>query len=275
MTQLIPLAKPYVVPHLKRTVLYTKNIIIFIDVGHGGGDPGALGAHSRESDNVLKVALAMREMLIAYGFTVILSRTADKWVSLADRSSMANNSGATIFLSLHNNSAKSPLATGFETFAYDGPIGAETKRLQASIHNAIAPNLPIVDRKQKRANFSVLRRTIAPATLIEYAFINNRSDERLLMNEVNLLARTTVQGILDFFHVKARPNIPKESEVWDMKLTPTQQKDARTLFAHAYKTGLFSADHSTRVGKMTVGEAAMLHLQYEARRVDNINKQRK
>ena len=263
------LSRPYYAAHLKRTFATTNGILVFIDPGHGGQDPGALGRHSRESDNVLKVAKRIKELLIHYGFTVMMARETDKWVTLESRSDLANRYRAVIFLSLHNNSAKASTATGFETFIYSGPVGSETVRLQNALHSAIAPQLPIIDRGKKRANFSVLRRTVAPACLIEYAFINNATDERLLVNEVELLAQTTVNGVLQFFGVskKVEASTSKSKEVDEMakQLTPTQQKDAKKLFAHAYRQGVFSADHSKTVDKMTVGQAAMLTMQYVAR----------
>lgn len=263
------LSRPYYAAHLKRTFTTTNGILVFLDPGHGGQDPGALGRHSRESDNVLKVAKRIKELLIHYGFTVMMARETDKWVTLESRSDLANRYRAVIFLSLHNNSAKASTATGFETFIYSGPVGSETVRLQNALHSAIAPQLPIIDRGKKRANFSVLRRTVAPACLIEYAFINNANDERLLMNEVELLAQTTANGILQFFGVakKVEASTSKSKEVDEMakQLTPTQQKDAKKLFSHAYRQGVFSADHSKTVDKMTVGQAAMLTMQYVAR----------
>lgn len=170
---------------------------IFIDNGHGGHDPGAIGKNSREKDNVLKVGLRLGALLQSAGHQVRYSRTTDKFLSLSERARLANNWGADIFISLHNNSHNSN-ASGFETFIYNGKVSSKTKSLQNNIHNAIASNIGINDRGKKTANFAVVRETKMPAVLIEYAFISNVSDERILINQVNDLAKWTANGVTNF-----------------------------------------------------------------------------
>lgn len=65
---------------------------IFIDPGHGGSDPGAMGHGLREKDLTLTIALKLREILNDRfaGQTVKLSRTKDATVSLTQRTNMAN-----------------------------------------------------------------------------------------------------------------------------------------------------------------------------------------
>src|SRR5690554_1150655 len=106
---------------------------IFIDPGHGAHDPGAVGANSKEKDNVLKVAKELKKELESRGHTVKLSRSTDIFLSLGQRARMANNWKADIFISLHNNSAASSSATGFETFIYNGSTSSKTKALQNAI----------------------------------------------------------------------------------------------------------------------------------------------
>lgn len=170
---------------------------IFIDPGHGAHDPGAVGKLSREKDNVLKVGLRLKQLLEAAGHTVKMSRSNDVFISLGERARMANSWGADYFISLHNNSATAA-ATGFETFSYSGSTQKSTSAFQSSIHRAIASSIGIVDRGQKRANFAVLRLTHMPAVLIEYAFISNYSDENILINEVEKMAKLTAQGVINY-----------------------------------------------------------------------------
>ncbi|OUZ40671.1 N-acetylmuramoyl-L-alanine amidase family protein [Solibacillus kalamii] len=56
-----------------------------MDPGHGGQDPGAIGAKSKEAENVLKVALALEKKLISQGYEVRLSRRTDTYLSLTFR----------------------------------------------------------------------------------------------------------------------------------------------------------------------------------------------
>src|SRR5690625_3871858 len=78
---------------------------IYLDPGHGGHDPGAVGKRSKEKDNVLKVAKKIKVILENYGHTVKLTRSSDVFVSLSNRAKLANDWGADVFVSLHNNSA--------------------------------------------------------------------------------------------------------------------------------------------------------------------------
>ena len=170
---------------------------IFIDAGHGGNDPGALGSRSQEKDNVLKVANRLKVLLESRGHTVRMSRSTDVFIQLSERARLANVWGADYFVSLHNNSA-SAAATGFETFIHNGPVQSKTVGFQNAIHAAIIKEIGIRDRGKKRANFAVLRETRMPAVLIEYAFVSNSNDERILMNEVEKLAQLTANGIVNY-----------------------------------------------------------------------------
>ena len=248
------LAKPFYSEYLKKTFRRTNEILIVIDPGHGGHDSGARGSKSYEKDNVLKVGMRMRTMLREYGYQVILTRDKDVYLTLKQRYNMANNYKAVIFISLHDNSATAT-ATGFETFT-SNRAGAQTQRLRNCIHDAIIKEIGIRDRGKKRSDFAVVRWTHMPAVLIEYAFVSNPSDERILINEVEMLARTTVQGINNFFGVTNKKERQKkpivkvpsvEMEVLEeMKLNGTTRKDIMHLNNYAVDQGIFSHRIATR-----------------------------
>ena len=91
---------------------------IVIDAGHGGKDPGAIGARSKEKDIVLSVALKTGK-LIQEGFadvTVVYTRATDEFVELHKRAQIANESGADLFISIHCNSNKSSKPYGAESY---------------------------------------------------------------------------------------------------------------------------------------------------------------
>lgn len=204
---------------------------IYLDPGHGGHDPGAVGKRSNEKTNVLNVAKELAEILRASGHTVKLSRTTDVFISLTERANDANSWGADIFVSLHNNAATST-ATGFETFVYSGGVSANTKRLQNEIHSAIAGKIGINDRGKKSANFAVVRQTKMPAVLVEYAFITNVGDEKILTDKVNDLAKWTAIGVNNYFgkatsaaDTKA-PKSPSKKPSAPKKSSPKAKKGA-------------------------------------------------
>jgi len=90
---------------------------IVLDPGHGGEDPGAVGRlGTREKVVALDVARRLKKKLEKQGFEVILSRDADKFVSLGDRSKCGNGHKADLFVSIHANASPNRAACGFETY---------------------------------------------------------------------------------------------------------------------------------------------------------------
>src|SRR5699024_8627962 len=89
----------------------------------------------------------------------------------------------------------------------------QTKRLQSEVHDAVAKNINTSDRGQKRDNLAVVRQTKMPAVLIEYAFITNKKDEKILINQVDNLARWTSAGVSDYFRCDSSYNKIELSKV--------------------------------------------------------------
>ncbi|MCB9599359.1 MAG: N-acetylmuramoyl-L-alanine amidase [Sandaracinus sp.] len=145
---------------------------IVIDAGHGGTDPGAVGCGLEEQAVVLDIAQRTATLLRDAGFTVDLTRSDDRSVSLSARTSFANSRGADRFVSIHANSNAGTPATGSETFAYTTP-GSTSLNLRDRIQEEMIRAWGLRDRGGKLANFHVLRETTMPAALSETAFINN------------------------------------------------------------------------------------------------------
>ena len=79
-----------------------KPMLIVVDAGHGGADPGAVAENGIfEKDFTLAAALALEVMLIERGYDVVLSRRSDKYLSLSSRSKLAQEKNADLFISLH------------------------------------------------------------------------------------------------------------------------------------------------------------------------------
>jgi N-acetylmuramoyl-L-alanine amidase len=99
-------------------IKYEKNRVIVIDAGHGGKDPGALGAFSREKDINLAIALKTGEYIEQNirNVTVIYTRKDDSTVELIDRPKIANKANADLFISIHTNSTNSKKVMGAETW---------------------------------------------------------------------------------------------------------------------------------------------------------------
>jgi N-acetylmuramoyl-L-alanine amidase len=104
---------------------------IVIDPGHGGRDPGAIGAMgTKEKNIVLDIALGLRDKLEKSGkYKVILTRDSDISMSLAERVEFANSGRTDLFISLHINALPQKRENLIETYYYGPPSDEETLRI--------------------------------------------------------------------------------------------------------------------------------------------------
>jgi len=101
---------------------------VVIDPGHGGNDPGALSRSGLREKNVnLDIAKKLSALLRAEGVQTVLTRSTDKFIPLSSRVSIANRSGADLFISIHSNAARSRSLSGFEVY-YVAPSVSDSKR---------------------------------------------------------------------------------------------------------------------------------------------------
>lgn len=177
---------------------------IFIDPGHGGMDPGAIGNGLYEKNLTLEIAARIRDKLLnGYdGVSVKMSRKGDQSVSLATRTRMANTWGADYFLSIHINSGG---GTGYEDYIYPGS-GAPTTTYQTNIHSEMERTVDLADRGKKKANFHVLRESSMPAILTENGFIDHPGDTAKLKSSAFLdkIAHAHVNGLAKSFNLQTK-----------------------------------------------------------------------
>jgi N-acetylmuramoyl-L-alanine amidase len=167
-------------------------VVVAVDAGHGGSDPGAIGPTGvKEKDVALAVALALRRLLAQQHLDVVMIRDTDVFVPLEDRAKIAFTGGATLFLSIHANASTDPYATGTQTFYSNfasQPLAQavldETSRL-----GGFAP------RGTTQALFKVLvDADRIPSILVETAFITNSREEQMLRDPQ--IQQALAQGIL-------------------------------------------------------------------------------
>ena len=92
----------------------------YLDFGHGGKDPGAVGpTNLKESDTALKIGMIVKENLENALEKVITTRDNDKYYSLDYRTKKANNENSDYFISIHLNSATNTSAKGCEVWIYN------------------------------------------------------------------------------------------------------------------------------------------------------------
>ncbi len=113
-------APPPVVTVPPAIAVTKKNMVIVLDPGHGGKDPGALGRKgTREKDIVLKISNHLRDLLAKETNTkVFMTRKSDVFIELKDRASFANEHKADLFVSIHINSHPKKSIKGLELYHF-------------------------------------------------------------------------------------------------------------------------------------------------------------
>ena len=167
---------------------------IIIDAGHGGTNPGATYEGRRESDDALRLALAVGEILAEEGFDVVYTRTDDTTQSVGEKAAIANASGADLFISIHRNAAaRDNLYNGVQALIY-GPGG-----LREEVAGNIVDELETVGFQNLgvdiRPDLVVLNRTQMPAVLVEAGFIDSDKDNQIFDTRFEETAEAIAAGI--------------------------------------------------------------------------------
>jgi len=217
---------------------------IFIDPGHGGSDPGAVGNGMRESDINLDVSLRLNALL-QRNFDVKLSREAD--VSPLRRWQLANNWGADLFLSIHVNAFTSPSANGTETMVFDNGSWrtVQSRNFATVLQRSFITTLGTRDRgvrpdteSQHTSGLSVLRNTNMPAVLFELAFITagpQFPDTNVLRNRRSEMAHAISVAVHKYFNVIMEEDDMRFQTVEEMPLWA--QAEIRELIDAGYLSG--------------------------------------
>ncbi|MBI9011150.1 MAG: N-acetylmuramoyl-L-alanine amidase [Clostridiales bacterium] len=186
-------------PSLKNSQF--RDMIIVVDAGHGGHDPGAVSPNgTKEKDVILRASLILKQKLENAGFKVYLTRERDNYVKLYDRAGIANQLPADIFISVHANAAKNTAAKGIETL-YAPDTSRNNKALARAIQDQLIDNTNATDRGiVSRPDLVVTRETEMSAVLVELGFLTNGDEEIRLLSEAYLekCAESIVEGIIDF-----------------------------------------------------------------------------
>jgi N-acetylmuramoyl-L-alanine amidase len=179
------------------------SLIVVIDPGHGGRDPGAIGNGLQEKEIVHDVSLQVAEQLRRNGIRVVLTRSGDQEVDLEPRVAKAEGVRANLFVSIHANaiSMRRPEINGLETYYYASRQGY---RLAQATHSSLLREMNLRDRGIRQARFYVIRRTSMPAVLIEIGYITGSQDSIKLASaaERTKIAEAISQGILNYFQRK-------------------------------------------------------------------------
>lgn len=172
-----------------------RDLVVVIDAGHGGNDPGKIGVDGcKEKDVNLQIALCLKAQLQARGVKVILTRDADaclatdgatnkKVSDMHNRVSLINASGADYMISIHQNSYPESLINGPQVFFYSS--SEQSKQLAAEIQKQMIRSLqPEKEREIKPGDeLYILKNSTCPAVIVECGFLSNPEECRNLQQK--------------------------------------------------------------------------------------------
>jgi N-acetylmuramoyl-L-alanine amidase len=165
---------------------------VFIGVGHGGKDPGAVANEFRESDLNLSIALACRDELERHGVTVLMSRTKDENDELTEEIKECNAFAPDLAADIHNNAGGGDGAEVLHSIN-----GGKGKELAQDILDEIISigqnSRGIKTRENSKGTdyYGFIRCTSCPAVIVECAFVDNRKD----MDIIDTLEEQKKMGI--------------------------------------------------------------------------------
>ncbi len=164
--------------------------VICIDPGHGGSQVGADAEGIYESDLNLAIALCVRDTLRQAGATVVMTRETDADVPLEERARIANDAGAEVFVSIHQNiTPEDASVNGAETWIYSADT-ADAAALGSHIQSCLTARTGSDDRGlYESSELAVLRLTQMTACLVECGFMSNHAElARLASDDYQALA---------------------------------------------------------------------------------------
>jgi N-acetylmuramoyl-L-alanine amidase len=209
--------------------------LIVIDPGHGGRDPGAIGAGGTQEKVVtLAIALELRNALKASGrYRVAMTRSSDQTVSLSDRLAFARDHDADLLIAIHADASPDRRARGASVYvssgqgvshlaassgnsariaqALSGPdnrSGGGSNSLQQTMIDQLADDVHMVVSPARAGHLYVLGSRSIPSVLLETGFISNKQEEAQLNQPAHRhrLVGAIRDAIDDYFRgVKAAP----------------------------------------------------------------------
>jgi len=173
-------------------------VVVLVDPGHGGKDPGAIGLGGLQEKNViLPISKRIVELLKKQGVQVVMTRDSDYFVDLAPRVAIAERADADLFVSIHANAmpANRSDISGLETYYF-----SSGERLARTIHSSVLQGVNVRDRGVRKARFYVLRKSSMPSVLVEVGFVTGREDSARLATSAyqDQMAAAIARGILQY-----------------------------------------------------------------------------
>lgn len=194
---------------------------VFISVGHGGSDPGAVANGFKEKDLNLAISLACRDELERHGVTVLMSRTKDEEDNTKIKECNAFKPDYAV--DIHNNAGG---GDGVEIYHHYG--GGKSKTIAQNVLNAIIAlgqnSRGLKTRKDENGKdwYAFIRETSAPAIIVECAFVDNKKDIAIIDTaaEQKAMGVAIAKGILKTLGIawKAEETKPASKTIYRVQV---------------------------------------------------------
>lgn len=187
---------------------------VYVGVGHGGKDPGAVSGKHKEKDYALEIATACTIELKRHGVQVKQSRTSDVTEVLEAKIKECNAYNPDLCLDIHLNAGK---GDGFEVF--HSIKGGKGKTMAQNIEKAVEAigqdSRGVKTKKNSKGKdyFGFIRQTTAPAVLVECAFLDNKTDVQIVDTaaERTAMGIAIAHGVLNTLGIAYQPEPEKET----------------------------------------------------------------
>lgn len=214
---------------------------VYIGVGHGASDSGAVANGLKEKDVNLEVALACRDKLKANGVDVKISRTGDTDQGINAKVSEANKWGADYVVEIHHNAGG-----GDGAEVYYSVNGGKGKTLAQNVLDGIVAlgqqsrGIKTKTTSDGRNYFGIIRDTVAPAILVECAFLDSK-DYKIVDTaaERKAMGEAIANGVLETLGIKEKAEVKTEATyLYKVQIGSFSKKaNAEALVTKAKKAG--------------------------------------
>lgn len=162
----------------------TPQINIVIDAGHGGTDFGATSSSGTEKLIVEQITNKIKFLNKNENVVIHLTRNEDKYLSLSDRAAIINTIKPDLVLSLHVNQSANVAKSGMEFYVANESVVSEKSVLIANaLRTKFMQNNTLPSSEVKKAPFFILKKSTAPAIVVELGYLSNLSDRAYLMDD--------------------------------------------------------------------------------------------
>ena len=204
---------------------------VFLGIGHGGSDPGAVANGFKEKDLNLSIALACQEELIRHGVSVLTSRVKDENDDLTQRIMECNKFNPDIALDIHNNAGGGDGAEVFHHYGGGtGKVLAENILAEVVKIGQNSRGAKIKKNASGKDYFGFIRQTVCPAVIVECAFLDNKTDVQIIDTEAERKAMgvAIAKGILKTLGVAYKEE-PKDDKIYRVQVFAGSKAGAEAM----------------------------------------------